>query len=86
MDRRYYKGKYSLAFYSMDDELIEIFDNIKEIVTFLNKPINRYNTQYVKLLLYRALKRESHITYLLGEKMKVYMIDLNENEDTEEEK
>lgn len=85
MSWQYYKGQYSLAFYSMNDELLHVFDNVREIVRFLDKPTTRCNTQYVKLLLYRALKRESHVTYLLGKKMKVYMINVNENEDTEEE-
>jgi len=79
-----YKGRYSLAFYNMNDEIVKVFDNIREIVAYLEKPCTRANTQYIKLLLYRALKRESHITYLLGSKMRVYMIDLNEEDDKEE--
>lgn len=85
MSRHFYKGQYCLAFYNDKDEIIHVFDNIREIVDFLELPITRANTQYIKLLLYRALRRQSHITHILGSKMKVYMIDINENEDNKEE-
>lgn len=83
--RCYYKGSYFLAFYSITDEtLLYTFDNIREILKFQDKECSRANIQYVKLLLYRALKRESHITSLLtGKKMRVYMININD--DIEEE-
>lgn len=84
MNRQYYKGRYLLAFYSSnDEEPLYVFNNIREICEFLEDEPTRAKLQYLKLLIYKALKRDNHITYILGKKMKVYMID-NED-DTEEE-
>jgi len=79
MRNQYYKQQYSIGFYDTNDMLVRTFDNIKEICGYLGKQINRANTQYIKLALYRALKRDNHITYLLGSKMKVYIFDINDD-------
>ena len=84
MTRKYYKGRYNIAFYSKNDELLYVFNNLREICQFNNLECNRQNLQYLKLLLYKALKRESHSTKILGKKMKVFIIDITEDEEEEE--
>lgn len=74
-----YKGHYFIVFYDIEDKyLTHMFDNVKEILSFMKKEYNRQNTMYVDAMLSRALKRETHITrFLTGEPLRVYIIDTN---------
>ena len=79
-----YKGKYIIAFYNKEDEeLLYVFDNIKEILEFQKKEVNKRNLAILKTELYRALRSEFHfITFLTGDVMRVYVIE-NEEEENE---
>lgn len=79
-ENRFYKGKYFIVFYDKTDEkFLYMFDNVKQILKFQNKPITSENTKCINRYLYKALKSEEHfITFLTGEVMRVYIIDTTE--------
>jgi hypothetical protein len=81
--RQYYKGKYFMVFYDKDDtELLYMFDNVRDILHFQNKEITRQNVNLLNVELYRALKSKTHqIRFLTGEIMKVYIFDIEEEEE-----
>lgn len=74
---KYYKGKYSIAFYDKTgEEYLYGFDNIRDILKFQNKPITRENVGLIKNYLYNALKTDTHfVRFLTGEVMTVWIID-----------
>lgn len=78
-----FKGRYCIAFYDdQGEELVHVFNNLKEIILFRGEPITPKNYNFMKIGLYKALKREHHTTRMLGGKlMQVYLIDINEDED-----
>lgn len=78
-----YKGKYFIVFYDKTGERnLYSFDNVREILVFQNKQVNRQNINFVNVALYRALKSETHFTTLLtGDVMRVYVIDATDEED-----
>ena len=82
---KYYKGKYFIAFYDKTDEqFLYIFNNVKEILKFKNKEINRININLMNVELYRALNSEYHFTRCLtGEVMRVHIINIEEDEENE---
>ena len=71
-----YKGKYFLVFYDKtDEELLYIFENVREILKFMGKKITRQNVNIINVELYRALRSEEHFCrFLTGEVLRVYMI------------
>lgn len=75
-----YKGKYFIVFYDKtDSELLYMFDNVREILAFQNKPITRQNVNLVNVELCRALKTETRFTrFLTGEVLKVFIIEDDE--------
>ena len=79
-DVKLYKNRYCLAFYDKTGEyLLQLFDNVAEILSFQKKELSRYNKQMIMLYLYRALKSKEHFcTFLTGEVMRVYLIDMAE--------
>lgn len=71
-----YKGHYFIVFYDITDEvMMYMFDNVRDILKFLNRPITRNNIIEVNTVLCKALKTDSHITRLLNEPLRVYIID-----------
>lgn len=79
----FYKGKYFICFYDMNDSFRFMFNNVREILKFKSKECSPKNIRIINVELYRALKSESHITKLLtGELMRVYIINM-EDEDNE---
>ena len=81
--RSMYKGRYFIVFYDKTGEnLLHMFDNVREILKFQGKPLTRQNVNYVNVRLYRALKTDTHfVTFLTGEVMRVYIFDENEEEE-----
>ena len=77
--QKLYKGHYFIVFYDKDDEWLRyMFDNAREILKFLGKPITRYNVANVNHVIAKALSSESHITKLIkGEPLRVHIIDIN---------
>lgn len=74
--RALYKGKYFFVFYDKtDEELLYIFENVREILKFMGKAITRQNVNRINVKLYRALRSTEHFCrFLTGEVMRVYMI------------
>lgn len=74
---KYYKGKYTIAFYSYDtDELLYMFDNIKDIIEFQGRDTDTQTIVLTSVNLYRSLKRpDNKCRFLDGSKMRVYLID-----------
>ena len=74
--RSFYKGKYFLVFYDKtDEELLYIFENVRDILKFMGKEITRQNINRINVELYRALRSTEHFCrFLTGEVMRVYMI------------
>ena len=72
-------------FYSRDDQaLLYMFDNIREILKFQKREINRTNLNLIKIEIYRGLKRESReVRFLTGEIMKIYIFDIEDEENEE---
>ena len=83
----YYKGTSMLVFYDMNDQFIlYIFDNAREIVKFLDKPVTRRNVNNVVVSIMRALKRDNHVTRIINKtKMKVYLVDMTDDSTEETE-
>lgn len=77
---KFYKGRYSIAFYDKDGEEFRYgFDNVIEILKFRKMPITRSNVNLINVLLCRALKGSHKIHFLVpGEVLTVYLIDLDE--------
>lgn len=75
-NRSLYKGKYFLVFYDKtDEELLYIFENVRDILKFMGKKITRQNINLINVELYRALRSTEHFCrFLTGEVMRVYMI------------
>lgn len=74
-----YKGHYFIVFYDASDRYLKyMFDNVRDILKYMKKEVNRINVNLINVELYRALKRDTHLTRLLnGELLKVYIIDIN---------
>ena len=79
----FFKGKYMIVFYDENDEdLIISFNNIKEICKHRKLEVCQKNLTLISVELYRALRREDHITrFLDGRLMHVYLIDTREIEE-----
>ena len=73
---RYYKGSFFIVFYDKTDEWIKyIFDNVRDILKFMGKEINRQNVNLINNELYRALKTDTHFTrFLTGEVLTVHIV------------
>lgn len=87
--RNLYKGSYFIVFYDeADEELMYLFDNVRDILKFMKKPVTRTNINLVNVELYRAFKSRTHITrFLTGEKLKAYMIaDIDDDDEINNEK
>lgn len=85
MKRALYKNKYFITFYENDnDTLFMIFDNVIEILQYLQKEVNDYNRRLIDIELYRALKQRNGKTQMLGRTMYVYIFDENEDDDINE--
>lgn len=92
--RKLYRGSYFIVFYDeADEELRYLFDNVRDILKFMKRPVTRTNINLVNVELYRAFKRQGHFTrFLTGEKLRAYMIaadiedddDINYNKETQD--
>ena len=82
MKSGFYKSKYFIAFYSLDEEeLLYTFDNVREICQFQGKKPTRANINLINVEIYRGLKRKTRIVkFLTGKPMKIYIYDTEENE------
>lgn len=77
-----YKNRYCFAFYEKDDETYVCgFDNIYEILKYKELEADPHNVNIVRSALSKALKRANHYTTLLGRPMKIYLIDLYDDDD-----
>lgn len=83
--RQFYKGQYAIVFYDKEDlNYLYSFDNVREILKFQNKEPTRHAVNLINVELYRALRTETHFTtFLTGEVMRVYIIDLEEDDENE---
>lgn len=55
----YYKGQYEISFYDKNGEnFIEGFDNVREILPWLGREVNRQNINEMNVHLYKCLKKE----------------------------
>ena len=62
MNRNLYKEKYFIVFYSLDDEeLLYMFDNVREICKFQGKELTRTNINLINVEIYRGLKRKTRV-------------------------
>lgn len=77
-----YKGSFFIVFYDKTDEWLQyMFDNVRDILKFMGKPITRQNVMIVNNELYRALKSETHFTrFLTGEVLRVHVIKTKKEE------
>lgn len=75
---KYYKGSFLITFYDETDEwVLYMFDNVRDILTFMEKPITRTNVNLINNEIYRALKSDTHLTrFLTGETLRVHLIKL----------
>ena len=81
MKSGFYKSKYFIAFYSLDEEeLLYTFDNVREICQFQSNKPTRANINLINVEIYRGLKRKNRLVkFLTGEPMKIYIYDTEEN-------
>ena len=83
MEEHLYKERYWITFFDEDDETFLMgFDNLEDICRYKNLPVNKRNIDTIMINLYRALKRETHLTEMLipGHPMHVYLIDMLDEE------
>ena len=78
----FYKGKYFIVFYDKTDEnLLYLFDNVRDILRFMRKAITRNNVMLINVMLRRALMTDTHFCrFLTGKTMRVHLIDVNEDD------
>ena len=78
----FYKGKFLIVFYDEEDENLKfMFDNVREILKYQKKEINRKNVNRINIEIYLALRKEGHFTRMLnGERLRVYLINLKEGD------
>ena len=71
-----YKGSFFIVFYDRHDEFLKyMFDNVREILQYMGKPVTKTNVNIVNQELYRALKSETHLTrFINNEPLRVYII------------
>lgn len=82
-ERRKRKNHFIVFYDENDEELIGVFNSIKEICLHKRKELTKDNLNLISVELCRALKRENHLTRMLnGKNMRVYIID--EEEDKED--
>lgn len=81
--RTFYKGSNIIAFYSADGEqLLYLFDNLREIVKFLKWEVTDENLRKIALYVWRANKGADHkVTFLDGSPMQLYIISMNEEKE-----
>ena len=81
MKSGFYKSKYFIAFYSLDEEeLLYTFDKVREICQFQGKKPTRANIHLINVEIYRGLKRKNRLVkFLTGKPMKIYIYDTEEN-------
>lgn len=79
--QKLYKDKYFLVFYDKtDEELMYMFDNVRDILKFMGKSLTRQNINQVNVEIYRALSSKEHFCrFLTGEVLRIYII-LNDEE------
>lgn len=72
---RLYKREYCIVFYDKTGEWIEyMFDNVRDILKFMGKPINKTSVNIVNQELYSALRSDTHFCrFLTGEVLRVYI-------------
>lgn len=78
---KYYKGIYSIDFYTDDatESFLFSFNNVRDILKFQGKEITRNNVTLINTEICRALKRTSHYTrFLTGKPMRLYITSLTE--------
>lgn len=78
--RNYYKGRYLICFYDKQGEWsLHTFENVKELLKFQGREINRKNILNADKLLLRALNKDNHSTRMLdGTSMTVFIIDIDD--------
>lgn len=73
---RLYKGKYLIVFYDKyDEEFRYVFDNVREILKFMGKDINRQSVNAINVMLCRALRTNHIIKFLTNEQLTVHIVD-----------
>ena len=84
-NRKLYKGSSFIVFYDYSDEKIKyIFDNVREILKFQHKECTRQNVNLVNVNIYLALRKQGHLSrFLNGELLRVYIINLEGEEENE---
>ena len=66
-----------VIFYDVKNDFpVAMFDNVREILDWRKLPQTKANYDLIMVELYRALKRQSHYTEILGRPMTVYLIDI----------
>lgn len=66
-----------VIFYDIKNDFpVAMFDNVREILDWRKLPQTKANYDLIMVELYRALKRQSHYTEMLGRPMTVYLIDI----------
>lgn len=76
---KFYKGHYLIVFYDKTDEiLMYMFDNVRDILSFMGLAQTRDNVRKIDLYIIKALKRTDHVSrFLTGETLRLYIIDTN---------
>lgn len=85
MSKTKQKTSQQWVFYDINDNYLYGFDSIMEIVKFRGKELTKKNYDIIANELYNALKRDNNTTRMLGDLMKVYLIDIEEDDDEQEE-
>lgn len=74
---KFYKNRYALAFYGLDDYLVHIFDNVAQICEYLGV---KKDNNTVTLTIRHLVTGFIETTNLFGVPTKLYLIDMMEGE------
>lgn len=80
-NNKLYKNKYHIVFYDKNGEDFRYcFKNVQEILRFQKKPITKETTHMLYSEIYRVLRKGDNnlCTFLNGETMRLYIMDLND--------
>ena len=77
---KFYKGKYFIVFFDKTGEEFQyMFDNVRDILKFMGREINKENINAINRMLYNALRSDTHfVKFLTGKVQTVYIVDIED--------
>lgn len=82
MSDKLYKNRFLITFYEKDDDtLYNVYSNTREVTMDAGLPLTRENVIWISHKITRALRKKTHYTNIFGRLMKVYLVDVIDEQD-----